>query len=297
MMRTKNREVRVVAISQDGMDISPENAVDETFKRMDRAAAYQADLVCLPEAFSRLDPEPVPGPTTERVGAWGRAHNCWTVCAIHTRNQRGDYNSAVLIDRSGKVAGQYHKIHPTECELKKGILPGPCEPDVFDTDFGRIGMQICFDINWHAGWARLKEKGAELIVWTSAYPGERRIAVLAHLLEVFIAAPVRSRPTRIYDITGQIVAESGAYHPWAEATLHLDKRLFEIDYQLDEIHELERKYAGKVRVDWCHNDDAFTLESLDPERSVEDLIREFKLTPLQEYLKRSGTAQDKLRPR
>lgn len=292
----KNREVRVIAIAQEGLDYGSKDLVDETYARLDRASSFAPDLVCLPECFPGHEPEPVDGPSVARLGRWARAHGCWAVCPLLTKGLEGIRNSAVLLDRTGAIAGRYDKIHPTECELKKGILPGPCEPPVFETDFGRIGMQICFDLNWRASWSRLKERGAELVVWASAFPGRRRIAAIAQTLELFIAAPVRSRTTRIYDITGDTLAEAGMYQPWAAATLHLDKRIFEIDYQLDKIRALERKYAEKARVAWYHEDDAFTLESLDPERSVEDLIREFDLLPLRPYLARSQAAQDSVRP-
>jgi beta-ureidopropionase len=293
----RNREVRVVAIAQDGLDYNASDIVNRTFERLDRSASFAPDLVCLPECFPSHNPEPLDGPTVTRVSAWAREHRCWAVCPILVKESRGVFNSSILIDRTGKVAGRYDKIHPTTGEIKDAILPGATEPPVFDTDFGRLGLQICFDVNWPRTWSRLKEKGAELIVWASAFPGRRRIEVLAHSLQTYIVAPVRSRPTRIFDITGETIAESGMYKPWAEAVLHLDKRIFEIDYQLDKIHALERKYAGKARVNWYHDDDAFTLESLDPERSVADLIREFELTPLREYLAQSEAAQNAARPR
>lgn len=292
----RNREVRVVAIAQEGLDYHSKDLVDETYVRMDRASSFNPDLVCLPECFPGHEPEAVDGPSVERLGSWARAHGCWAVCPLLTKGPKGIRNSAVLLDRKGAIAGRYDKIHPTECELKKGILPGPCEAPVFKTDFGRIGLQICFDVNWRDSWLRLKERGAELVVWASAFPGRRRISAMAQTLEIFIAAPVRSRTTRIYDITGDSLAESGVYKPWAEASLHLDKRVFEIDYQLDNIRALERKYAEKARVAWYHEDDAFTIESLDPERSVDDLIREFDLIPLHPYLTRSQAAQDAVRP-
>jgi len=54
----------------------------------------------------------------------------------------------VLIDRQGKVAGEYRKMRPAESEMKMGVKPGQSNPPVFQTDFGKIGIQICFDIKY-----------------------------------------------------------------------------------------------------------------------------------------------------
>ena len=81
----------------------------------------------------------------------------------------GDSNTAVVYDRQGQELGQYHKIHPTEGELNGGIWPGPIDPPVFEADFGKFGIQICFDVNWWEGWERLKQKGAQIVFWPSAF--------------------------------------------------------------------------------------------------------------------------------
>ena len=74
------------------------------------------------------------------------------------RDGERTFNSAVLINRSGELAGRYDKIRPTEAELEKSICPGGLDPPVFQTDFGAIGIQICFDVNWRSQWRRLRER-------------------------------------------------------------------------------------------------------------------------------------------
>jgi predicted amidohydrolase len=51
-----------------------------------------------------------------------------------------------------------------------GVIPGN-ELPVFETDFGPVGILICFDIGWHETWRALAEKGAKMVVWQSAYDG------------------------------------------------------------------------------------------------------------------------------
>src|SRR3954468_7806573 len=141
---------------------------------VEAAGAERADLVCLPETFlevglpraERPGAEPIPGPTFDALAAAARAQRTWVVAAYCVRTDLGHVeNSAVVVDRQGRFAGRYAKVHPTigECETL-GITPGG-EATVVDTDFGRLGLAICYDIGWPAHWAALRDRGAELVVW------------------------------------------------------------------------------------------------------------------------------------
>ena len=105
-----------------------------------------------------------------------------------------------------------------------------------------------------------------------------------------------TRASSIYDITGDRLATTGEYQQWAGEVLPLGKRLFEIDFHVGKMRQISKKYGPKVRVTWYHDDDLVTLASLDPEVTVEDLIREFDLTPHPAYIRRAEKAQDGRRP-
>ena len=170
------------------------------------------------------------------------------------------------------------------------------DPPVFETDFGTIGIQICFDVNWHDQWRRLKQQGAEIVFFPSAYPAARHLRTHAWLNQYFVVSSTMGRPSSIYDIVGDKVATSGRFQYWAGAELPLGMRLFEIDYHIKKMRTIAAKYGSKVRITWYHDDDLVSLASLDPELTVDDLIAEFKLTPHAEYLQRCQQAQDERRP-
>ena len=116
--------------------------------------------------------ERLDGPTITLLSALAREHRLWIVAPISLRTGAGSVeNAAVVLDRDGDVAGSYAKVHPTigECRTRE-IVPGS-HPVVLDTDFGRLGLAICYDIGWPAHWEELKRQGAELVVWPSAYDG------------------------------------------------------------------------------------------------------------------------------
>jgi predicted amidohydrolase len=289
----RNRMVRVVTVTQDGLKRETgATRLEETMQRLDRAASFQPDIVCLPETFTRAEPEEVPGPTTTRLTEWAREHNSWVICPILVRDGDQVFNSAILIDRSGSIVGRYDKIHPTENELARAICPGSIDPPVFQTDFGTVGIQICFDVNWRRQWNSLKAKGAEIIFFPSAFPAARQVQSLAWLNQCYVVTSTITRQATIFDITGDSISTTGQYRRWAGAVLPLGKRLFEIDFHVSKMRAIERKYGRQVEVTWYHDDDLVSLASIDDELTVEDLIREFDLTPHTAYIDRARQAQD-----
>ncbi|MGH9844058.1 MAG: carbon-nitrogen hydrolase family protein [Blastocatellia bacterium] len=295
IQRGRNRIVRVVTVSQDQLERESGDLLERTIARLNQAASFQPDIACLPELFSNRPPEPVPGPLSVRLSEWAREHSSYLIFGLKTRINGRVSNSTVLIDRKGRIIGQYNKIHPTEGELQEGIQPGDVEPVVFETDFGTIGIQICFYVNWGDVWKRLKQKGVKIVFFPSAYPAARQLSALALMNQYYVVSSTMRGSSRIYDISGEVVASSGHYQQWAGAALPLGKRLFEIDYHLDKVREIQRKYGSKVEVTWFHDDSWFTLASLDPDLATEDVISVFGLTPLDDYRARATTAINKMR--
>ena len=83
------------------------------------------------------------------------------------------------------------------------------EPKVFDLDIGRIGVLICFDIQWPKEWATLGEMGAEIVFWPSAYDGGFPLQARAWDHHYYVVSAVKSTRARIIDITGEILMQAG----------------------------------------------------------------------------------------
>jgi predicted amidohydrolase len=135
----------------------------------------------------RLDDEPV-----RRLAALAAQHHAWLVLPLILSEDSAAgpvfSNAAVLINRSGKVAGIYRKTHPLgarDGSLENGITPGREHP-VFTTDFGRVGLQICWDMSYEEGWAALAEGGAEIVALPSASPQNVRLAAYAQRFRYWI---------------------------------------------------------------------------------------------------------------
>lgn len=102
-----------------------------------------------------------------------------------------------------------------EESLEGHVIPGD-ECPVFDTDFGRLGVQTCFDIGWRDGWKQLADQGAQLVVWSAAYDGGNLLNAYAALHMYYVVSTVRTDHARIIDLTGAPSprARAGTASPW-----------------------------------------------------------------------------------
>lgn len=191
-------------------------SVEEFCRVADEAGKQGCDIVCLGEGINlagvsgKIYPdiaEPIPGPTTQRLGDIARKWEMYIVAALGERDGHAVYNTAVLIDRQGRVAGRYRKVHLPREEIESGVTPGESYP-VFDTDFGRIGMMICWDVQYAEPARALAFQGAKVIfvpIW-----GGNAILTQARAIEnqVHVVSSGYSIASTIYDPWGNLLTEA-----------------------------------------------------------------------------------------
>jgi len=93
--------------------------VEQFCRLIEAAASQRPDIICLPEGITVVGTgksyvevsEPIPGPTTQRLGALAKKLKCHIVAGIFEREGKIVYNTAVLIGRKGEVVGTYRKTH------------------------------------------------------------------------------------------------------------------------------------------------------------------------------------------
>lgn len=133
------------------------------------------------------------------------------------------YNTAVLIGRDGELAGRYRKTHLPREEWEIGITHGNEYP-VFDTDFGRIGLMVCWDVQFPEPARALAAQGAELIllpIWGGNETLARARAIENH---VFLVTSSYDMKTFVLDPLGEVMTEATAEKPIAFAEVHLDRK-------------------------------------------------------------------------
>lgn len=276
--------------------------VRQILDKMKGVSSYDPDIICLPEAFAQTKDskslleraEGIRSSITGLFTEFAKCHKCYIICPLYVREEDQFYNSAIIIDRKGNMIGQYNKIHPTEEECDAGITPGNSPPPVFKTDFGKIGIQICFDINWPEEWRNLKKGGAEIVFWVSAYPDGRLLSSYACCYQYYVIGCPREDPSLVFDISGDLIANSGRAQHYVITPINLEKVLCEVDFNSVKIPAIMEKYGRKVKIKRYHDEDWFTIESLSPDLTINHIIQEFNLVPLRNYIARADRYQKKL---
>lgn len=301
------REVWVGTVAMAGLTADTAGEMtNKVIQVMEDLLPYQPDIICLPETFAytglreafqiRESAEKVPGLVVSPLMEFARQHRCYIICPTYIQDQGQVYIAAVLIDRNGKVLGDYRKMRPADSEMAAGVKPGPMEPPVFDTDFGKIGIQICFDIKWEEGWQKLKAGGAEIIFWPSAYAGGRELCSRAWRHQVYLVSSTQKDSSRICDMTGEVIAQTGRWQPhWTCAPLNLEKVFLHVWPAVSVFPEIQKKYGRKIKLTTYAEEEWATLESLDPDIKVKEVLAAFNLPTHDELLRKSATTQEKYR--
>ncbi len=299
------REVWIGTVSQEGMPSgTPEEVTGSLLERMEEIAPMHPDIICLPElasfrylsggrsAVERVAEKP-PGRFSSRFAEFARRHGCYVFCGLYTREADRLYNSMVLLDRKGEVVGEYRKMHPTEGEIEKGVTPGPSVPPVFQTDFGLVGGQICFDIEWQDGWTALQRAGAEIVFWPSAFGGGQKLNMLANLNRYVIVSSTQKGVSKLCDISGETVAWTGLWEHAVCVPVNLEKAFIHTWPYSERFGEIRRKYGQAVRIVTFHDEEWTIIESRAPEIKVTDVLREFEIRTYDEMIKSAEAARAK----
>lgn len=297
----KPREVWIAAMANTGAEGTFKEKIDAMLAQMENAVPFKPDIYCLPETF--LDPAQKSLATNAEDGsgriagpfqAFAKKNNCYVICPINTVQNGKYYNAAVLIDRQGKMIGQYHKCRITEDEVDQmGITPGQIDPPVFKTDFGTIGIQICFDIEWPEAWRTLAKKGAEIVFWPSAFAAGKKLNAKAWENQYVVVSSTLKNRTRIIDITGEEVAASGNWSNWGVcAPVNLEKAFLASWPYVQSFPAIQKKYGRKVKISSLSEEEFSVIESLSPDVKIADVMKEFKLKTYREHLASAQVKQD-----
>jgi N-carbamoylputrescine amidase len=158
--------------------------MDRAEEKIRSAAQSGASIICLPELFlspyfcqsTELAPfdlaEPIPGPSTDRLGRVAKETGAVIVASLFERRAPGVYhNTLAVIDADGSLLGIYRKMHIPDDPLyheKYYFTPGDLGFRCFETKRARIGTLICWD-QWFPEAARLAAlRGAEVLLYPTA---------------------------------------------------------------------------------------------------------------------------------
>jgi beta-ureidopropionase len=265
-------------------------------KLLGLALRQKPDLVCLPEAFSSVSvscqhisevAESLPGPTTDAAAQRARQGRCYVVCPVVTQREGAFWNSAVVIDRDGSILGVYDKLHPVTTSsnytvFESGTSPGKA-PNIFDLDFGRVGIQICFDIQFAESWAALAGLGARLVFWPSAYNGGFPLQAYAWRHHFYVVSAVQTEKARLIDPLGVLLAETDFQKNVIWRDINLDYAVCHYDFNYSIPDRLMANYPESVSVRTNWDAGHFIIEPVKKEVTIAQLRREIGFITVEEY--------------
>jgi predicted amidohydrolase len=270
------------------------------------------DLAVLPEialtgegnAVGGVDGSyPLAGPVQDTFSQEARKLHSYVVLPTYLLEDaatKRSSNAAILFDRQGEVAGIYRKVHlvvdSDTGTMEHGSTPGKEEP-VFQCDFGKLGIQICYDINFDSGWNELARKGAEVVAWPTQSPQTSQPAARARRNHCFIVSSTWRNNASIFEPTGKIVSQvkwpvsekkvasadlvapeddilvqeldlSYAILPWSSPLKHGDG--------------LKELYGDKVGFRYYEDEDCGIFWSNDPHMTIRHMLRSLGLQEQQE---------------
>lgn len=275
----------------------PERPLEDTAGRLAQAEAYAtradrmgADIVAFREIYIHYGAsseqwleyaEDLPGATCQHMGRVAREHSMYIIWPLIERAGARLYNSAVLIDRQGEIAGVYHKMFPTVGEMERGVVPGT-EASVFQIDFGRIGLAICFDLNFPPIIEGLAKNGAEIVFFSSMYRGGLQLQCWAQRFGIYFVSAIDAELGMIVDQSGKVLAEA-TYEAVITRRINLDRRILHMDYNWGRMDDMLARYGTGISFEYFTREAKYAIASERDDLTVDDLIREFELESLDEY--------------
>jgi predicted amidohydrolase len=245
---------------------------------------------------------PLRGPVLETFGALARRHKTYLVAPLDLVEEGPSgpvySNAAVLFDRRGAVAGIYRKVHPVAVlhhdDLEGGITPGREFP-VFDCDFGKLGIQICWDIVFDDGWQALADKGAEIVVWPSASPATARPSAQAGRHRYFIVSSCWRNNSTIYEPTGLIAARVETAGKPLVQEIDLSYAVLGWSAPLRDGKAFRDQYGDRVGFHYEPREDLGMFWSNDPQTTIGSMVRSLGLEEIDPQIARNRGLQEAAR--
>jgi predicted amidohydrolase len=286
--------------------------LDEAARWVEHAGRNGAELVVLPEALNLYRADGPENPDALSIAEtaldhwqqqtavlWDAAARGGTAVVISAfvREHDAVRNSLFLVSPEGAVLGRYDKLCPTLDELEEGVLPGT-ELPLIAWDGLLVGGAICFDTQFADVFCSQAQRGADLFVVPSLWPGGDALNHHALTLStpIALAYPAWSR---IIDITGSEVAGAGYRYetlrfgfgtPVAAAAINFDRAAFHAASVQTKVVDIERHYGAQIRVQFDQQNCTFFIESRAESLPLATVIAEYELELHNDYLTRCRAA-------
>lgn len=237
----------------------PEYNLRETIKVIDRLCSREKpDIIALTETFyTRKTLLPLPEmcnpldcEAIRVIRDKAKQYNTYIAFSFHEEENGHFYNSGILIDRNGEIVGKCHKCHLTMSEYENGLTPGN-EIKVFDTDIGKIGIAICWDIFYPEYIREMQKQGVDIIINPTAGYLYERINQRCQESGAYIVTSVASsfEMSGIFNPRGEMIANAGTNYGYAIAEVDILKPEYWYYLSYPALTESKNIYLNEARFD------------------------------------------------
>jgi len=288
-------------VSLWGTEKARETILRETKDVLNNCCGEDLDLVVLSEGISAVgqgmshaeDPD-APGELLSIYRNFAMAEGCHIAGPAKIKGAEGIYNSIVFYDPAGDCLGTYKKVNLTIPEIDEGLRPGE-EAIVFDTAIGRIGVAICFDLNFESLRQDYQQLNPDIIIFPSLFHGGIIQSIWAYDCRCFMVSAWQGAGSGIIDPFGRQLKSSSDEEPVVIETINPDYVLAHLDDNRDKFKALKDKYGSDVTIDIPPLIGSVMIISNSEKYSALDLINEFGIEARSDYFNRASEINNRNR--
>jgi len=271
--------------------------VAEALDLVRQAAAEGADLAVLPEIFAvqhsgdmTAHAEPLDGYVVTTLAGEARRLGVGIAAGQPTLEDGKRYNSIVLLGRRGEVAAVYHKAFPTIWELERGIVPGPGAV-VAETEFGRLGFAICYDLNFRELRAAYADRRPDLVLFCSAFRGGLQTRWWGFETRSYVVSSCLDPRSVVVNPLGRVVAQTDSWTRTLTRTLNLDYAVVHYDYSNRSLAAVRARHGRDFDFEWAEPEGVM-LVSATGKMTTAELLREAGWEHVEDYFARARSSRD-----
>ena len=178
-------KIKIAAIQMSTVAEKMENV--RTVKTyLEKIKDENPDFVILPEMFCcpyqtenfPIYAEKEGGPVWQQLSGYAKQYGIYLIGgSMPEKDAEGNvYNTSYIFDREGKQIGKHRKVHLFDIDVKGGqtfkesdTLTAGDSDTVFDTEFGKIGVMLCFDIRFPELSRMMVNDGARIVFVPAAF--------------------------------------------------------------------------------------------------------------------------------